>query len=82
MRISESEAEVVAGVEVTVEAGEVGRGDFEADAVAALEDVGRDADFDLVGLDGAGREQARLVLPMAVAGTEDSIAEVHGVAGG
>ena len=47
--------EVVAGVEVAVEAGEVGGGDFEADAVAALEDVGGDADFDFVLLDGAGR---------------------------
>ena len=73
---------VGACVQVSVEAREVGRRDFEADAMAAPEDVGRDADFDLICLDGARLQEAWLVLSVAVTGTNDAVAEIHRVAGG
>ena len=43
--------EPVSGIWVTVEAGKIGRGDFQANAVAFAEDVAGDADFYFVLVD-------------------------------
>ena len=76
-------AGVFAGVEVAVEAGEVGTGDFEADFVALAEEVAGGPEVDgvlegLAGGDGLGGGESSV----AVFGAEDAFGEVLDVAVG
>jgi hypothetical protein len=67
-----------AGVRIDVEVGKVARGDVEADAVAALEQVrGRKGlDRHLGGF--RPREHLRMLPGIAIARAQDSVGEVHG----
>jgi len=65
-----------AGVEVAVEAREVARRDFEANAVAFEEDVAGGPEVDFVFVDLAGLDEFGFAAGFAIAGAENSFGEV------
>ena len=72
-------AEVVAGVVVSVEAREIGRGHFDSDPVPLLEDIAGNGEINLVLVRLLGLEQLGRGKALAIARPDDAIAEILGV---
>ena len=75
-------AEVVAGVVVSVEAREIGRGHFDSNPVPLLKDIAGDGEIDLVAIGFIGLEQLGFGKALAIARPDDAIAEILGVSTG
>src|SRR5215208_3333111 len=73
-------AELVTGIEVAIEAGEVAAARLQTDAVPLAEEIAGRPQVDLVCVDLTGRDRPRGVGPLAVAGANDAVGEVTRVA--
>ena len=75
-----ADAERFAGIEISVETGEIAAGDFDSDFVAGQKGIARYPEIDFVTVKLARLNQIRIVLRVAIAGAENAVAEIVGLA--